>query len=101
MYCNENTQHEFINTGLMPVPLSGQVVGAHVESPPFTEPGQTGSFSGYLHINWTGYSPTDTFSINIPQNSIDVTYLAVPEPTTFILMILAAVGWSLYRRRDA
>lgn len=88
LFCNENTQHEYISTGLMPVPPSGQVVGAHFESPPFSEPGQTGYFSGYLHINWTGYSPTDTFSINIPQNSIDVTYLAVPEPN--LMLALAA-----------
>jgi len=101
LFCNENTQHEYVDTGLLPVPPSGQVVGAHVESSPFSEPGQTGYFSGFLHINWTGYSPIDTFSINIPQNSIDVTFVSTPEPSTCLLAILAGSFLSALRRRSA
>jgi len=92
MWSNEGFEYSRILTDLMPVPTTGQVIGAHLESSPFTTYGETGYFQGYLHIDWTGYSPTDTFSISVPQNSIDVTYHAVPEPTALHVTLAA---WSV------
>jgi hypothetical protein len=75
LWSNEGFEQARILTSLAPVPLSGQVHGVHLESSFFTQQGMTGQFDGYLHLEWTGFSPTDTFSISIPQNSIDVTYI--------------------------
>jgi hypothetical protein len=50
-----------------------------------------------LGFNWQGYAPGDTFSINIPSNSIDVTISSVPEPATATILILPAMA--LLRRR--
>jgi hypothetical protein len=88
LFVNESTEREYISTPLAPVPPSGQVTDYHVESPEFTDPGQTGYFAGYLLIDWTGFSPTDTFTINVPQNSIDVTFLSVPEPNALLLALI-------------
>ena len=64
-----------------PVPLTGgELSGVHLESSPFTTTGDGGYFQGYVHIDWSNYSPTDTFSITIPSNSVDLTYVPVPEP---------------------
>jgi hypothetical protein len=87
LWSNEGFEQARILTGLMPVPASGHAVDAHYESSPFTEYGDTGIFSGYLHVNWTGYSPTDTFSISVPQDSIDITY--VPEPGVVLIALTA------------
>jgi hypothetical protein len=46
-----------------------------------------------LLLNWSGYSPTDTLTLDVPQNSIDVNYMSsVPEPFagTFVATIGAA-----------
>ncbi len=87
LWSNEGFEQARILTSLMPVPASGQVNGVHFESSSFTQPGDTGYFDGYLHIEWTGFSPTDTFSISIPQNSIDITYVPVPEPSILALAL--------------
>jgi hypothetical protein len=69
-----------IQTGSTPVPASGQVDGVLLESTPFTQQGTTGYFEGYLHLDWSGYSPDDTLTVTIPQgSSIDLTYNAVPD----------------------
>jgi hypothetical protein len=82
-------EHARILTDLMPMPISGQVSGAHFESSSFTHPADSGHFEGYLHIDWTDFSPTDTFTISIPQNSLDFTYVPVPEPS---MLTLALIG---------
>lgn len=100
MWSNEGFEAGRIFTDLVPVPESGQVVGAHLESSPFTQPGGTGYFQGYLHLDWTGYSPTDTLTVTIPQDSIDLTYAAVPEPSAMFLAVTAySISAGLRRRR--
>ena len=87
LWSNEGFEDARILTNPMPMPLSGQVSGVQLESSSFTQPGDTGIFQGYLYIDWTGFSPTDTLSISIPQ--IEVTY--VPEPSTIQLALVAFV----------
>ncbi len=90
LWSNEGFEQARILTDLMAMPPSGQVNGVHFESSPFTQQGDTGWFEGYLHIDWAGFTPTDTFSISIPQNSIDISF--VPEPSS---CGLALVGFAL------
>jgi hypothetical protein len=43
-----------------------------------------------LQIQWSGFLPTDTLSLDIPSNSLDVSISSVPEPTFFSALILPA-----------
>ncbi len=87
-----------ILTDLMPIPPSGHVGDVQLQSSPFTQAGEDGFYESYLHIEWTGFSPTDTLTLTIPQNSVDVTYL--PEPATGLLAIAALAGFRA-RRQEA
>ena len=98
MWPNEGFEQAQVLTGLTPVPASGQVSGVHFESSPFTQPGDTGIFQGYLHIDWAGFNPTDTFSISIPQDSIDITYIPEPNSCSLALIALALSLGNLRRR---
>jgi hypothetical protein len=100
-FFSEMSSSEFssISTDLMAVPPSGQVIGTHLESSPFTTYGENGAFHGYLHIDWSGYSPNDTFTMSIPQNSIDISYHAVPEPSAALPALVACASGFLWRRR--
>jgi hypothetical protein len=98
LWSNEGFEQAQVLTSLMPVPASGQVSGVHFESSPFTQPGDTDLFQGYLHIDWTGFNPTDTFSISIPQNSIDITYIPEPNSCSLALIALALSLGNLRRR---
>ncbi len=95
LWSNEGYEQARILTGLAPVPASGQVSGVQLASSQFTQPGETGLFEGYLNIEWSGYSPTDTFSINV--NSIDITY--VPEPGLMPLAIALSLLLPVLDRR--
>jgi hypothetical protein len=98
LWSNEGFEQARILTDLAAIPASGQVNGVHLESSLFTQQGETGRFEGYLHIDWAGFSPTDTFSISIPQNSIDITY--VPEPSSCGFALLAfALSFSRLGRK--
>ncbi len=97
LWSNEGFEQARILTDLMAIPASGQVNGVHLESSPFTQQGDTGWFDGYLHIDWAGFSPTDTLSISIPQNSIDITYVPVPEPS-ILALTLTGITFMLVRR---
>jgi len=83
-----------IDTSMTPIALNGQVNGAQFEfeTPPFTEPYWNG-FDGYLSVDWEGYSPTDTFSINV--NSIEIT--SVPEPDSLYLTMVPLLLALIYR----
>jgi hypothetical protein len=98
LWSNEGFEQARILTDLTPIPASGQVSGVHLESTAFTVPGDSGYFEGYLHIDWSGFAPTDTFSIHIPENSIDVTYLPAPEPASLALTV-TGLTFLLARRR--
>ncbi len=87
-----------IATDSTPMPASGEINGAHFESNPFTTSGTDGYFESYVHLDWTGYSPTDTLTISIPQNSVDVTYVPAPEPGSVSLAACCALGAWGFRR---
>jgi len=89
LWSNEGFEDARILTDLTPMPASGQISGLQLESSSFTQPGETGVFEGYLHLDWSGFSPTDTLSLDIPQNSIDITYQPVPEPGAIQLALVA------------
>ena len=85
-----------IDTSMTPIALNGQVNGAQLEfeTPSFTQPYWNG-FDGYLQVDWAGYGPTDTFSINV--SSIEIT--SVPEPNSLYLSILPLLFVLIYRVR--
>jgi len=67
-----------ILTDLMPMPPSGQVADLRLESSSFSRPGDGDLYESYLHVQWTDFSPTDSFTLTVPQGSVDIT--CVPEP---------------------
>ena len=87
LWSNEGFEGSTIYPNLTPLSASGQISNLQMESPPFTQEGQTGQFEGYLNIQWDGYSPTDTLSIDV--NSINITYQPVPEPNSSVLLLTA------------
>ena len=83
-----------------PIPLTGgELSGVHLESSPFTTTGDGGDFEGYVYIGWSNYSPTDTLSVTIPSNSIDIMYVAVPEPAIVCALPLLLLFGRGKRRR--
>ena len=52
-----------------------------------------------IYFDWTGYSPDDTLSFNIPSNSIDINAMTTPTPGAAGLAGLA--GLVAIRRRRA
>ena len=97
LWSNEGYEDAQIVTDPTPVPQSGLVSGAQFASSAFNNPGQTGIYSGYLHLDWSGYSPTDTLTVSIPQGSIDTTYVPVPEPGVVSLMFAAGAAFAFRR----
>jgi hypothetical protein len=95
LWSNEGYESARILTDLTPTLSSGEINGVQLVSSQFTQPGETGNFEGYLNIEWSGFSPTDTFSIDV--NSIDISYLPAPEPSTLGLLAVG-VGALLVRR---
>jgi hypothetical protein len=89
LWSNEGFEQAQIMTDPAPMPPSGDVTGALLDSSAFTQPGQTGIFQGYLHLDWSGFSPTDTLTVSIPQNSIDITLTPAPEPGVLPLTLTA------------
>lgn len=81
-----------IDTSMTPIALNGQVNGAQFEfeTPSFTQSYWNG-FGGYLQVDWAGYSPADTFSINV--NSIEITSVAEPDSSslTMVPLLLALI----------
>ena len=80
------------------VPPSGHVGGEHFVSETFSTPNDGAYVEGFLHIDWTGYSPADTLTLSIPQNWIDLTYQPVPEPSAIVL-VFAAFGFLAWKRK--
>jgi hypothetical protein len=95
LWSNEGYEGADVYPNLTPMSASGQVTGASFDSPQFTQQGETGNFEGYLNIEWSNYSPTDTFSINV--NSIDVTYEPVPEPSPFLMVSASLLSALVFR----
>lgn len=95
LWSNEGYEGSTISPSLAPMPASGQMSDVQLESPAFTQVGQTGQFQGYLNVEWSGYSPTDIFSINV--NSINVTYEPAPEPDSSLLIITALLFGAIWR----
>lgn len=91
LWSNEGFEQARILTDEMSLSGSGPVPGIHLASSSFAQSGDTGIFEGYLHIDWSGYGPDDTFSLTIPQNSIDLTYVSVPEPGAAALVGLGLI----------
>ncbi len=85
-----------IDTSMTPIALNGQVNGAQFEfeTPSYAQPYWNG-FGGYLQVDWAGYSPTDTLSINV--SSIEIT--SVPEPDSLYLTIVPLLLVLIYRVR--
>lgn len=54
-------------------------------------------FSTILVFKWTGYEPGDTFVLNIPNESIDISVVPAPAGTA----VLALAGLAAARRRRA
>jgi len=99
VWSNEGFEAAQISTSETSLSDSGPVSGIHLVSSSFTQHGDTGSFEGYLRFEWSGYGPEDTFSLTIPQNSIDITYVSVPEPSTAMLVALGStLGLLIYAR---
>ena len=91
-------EHAQILTDPAPLPPSGEIHGVHLVSPKFTQPAPLAIAEGSLRIAWSSYSPTDTLTVTIPQQSVDVTYVtAVPEPTTLALLGIAVLPLMLGR----
>jgi hypothetical protein len=95
---DSGTDHARIQTGLMPLPAP-HAVSTHLESSPFPVDGQGFHYSSYLHFDWSGYAPTDTFSLTVPPNSVDVTY--IPEPLAAAVTAPLAVTALALRLRPA
>lgn len=55
-----------------------------------------GTYNVALSVNWTGTAAGDTLSVTIPQHSIDLQVVSVPEPSCALLGI---VGLPLLARR--
>ncbi len=85
-----------IDTSMTPIALNGQVNGTQFEfeTPSYTQPYWNG-FGGYLQLDWAGYSPTDTLSINV--SSIEIT--SVPEPDSLYLTMVPLLLALIYRVR--
>jgi hypothetical protein len=83
-----------IDTSMTPIALNGQVNGAQFEfeTPSYTQPYWNG-FGGYLQLDWQGYSPTDSLSINV--NSIEIT--SVAEPDSLYLAMVPLLLVLIYR----
>ena len=99
LWSNEGFEGSTIYPNLASLPASGQISNVQMESPSFTQEGQTGQFEGYLNIQWDGYSPTDTLSIDV--NSINITYQPVPEPRSSLLIftaVLFGLAWRFGKR---
>ena len=88
-----------IDTPFNPVPNSAHVTGVHLESNPFTADSPNGAdYVAYLQLDWENYAPTDTLTFDIPQNSVDVTLVPVPEPVGASVIAATAGGLSLRGR---
>lgn len=56
----------------------------------------SGTFTGFLEINWQDAAAGDRFVLNVPANSIDFTLGTVPEPSS---ALLAGAGLLVFGRR--
>lgn len=54
-------------------------------------------FEGYLDIGWSGYAPTDTLTLTIPQQSLDFTYVVAPKPAAMSLSLMVLAGARIRR----
>ncbi len=99
IWSNEGFEDARILTDPVAIDPSGQVQNVHLESSAFTQPGETGLFEGYLDIGWSGYAPTDTLTLTIPQQSLDFTYAAVPEPGAIGALLVALALAAVRRNR--
>ena len=88
-----------IGGGSTAVPPSGHVSGVHLQSDTATSDADGVFIDGYLHLDWSGYNPTDTLTLSIPQNSIDVAYQPIPEPGTMALIFAGCGVWAFKRKR--
>ncbi len=95
LWSNEGFEGSTIYPNLTSMPASGLMSNVQMESPSFTQEGQTGQFEGYLNIQWDGYSPSDTLSVNV--NSINITYQPVPEPGSALLIFNALLIGLIWR----
>lgn len=86
LFSPEESDRARILTSVAPM-SGGALTNIHLQSTPFTTEGDGGSYESYIHIDWTNYSPTDTFSITIPSHSVDITYVPEPAMTSVLLLL--------------
>jgi hypothetical protein len=75
--------------------ISGDVQSLSVADPPFL---YGGFWEAEISFIWQNYSPTDTLTLTVPENSFDVTLSPVPEPAAASILMLPIMG--LLRRRS-
>lgn len=97
MFSTLGFEYARIDTTSEPLPVSGEVSGIALQSSAFTTDGSGGNFQGYLLIDWTGFTDTDTLTVTVPSHSIDITY--VPEPTSAALILLGGFLLATWRHR--
>ena len=81
---------------------SGQTISGDVQSLPVAGPAFLfgGFWEADINFVWQNYSPTDTLTLTIPDDSLDVTLSPVPEPAAAFSLMAPAMAW-LRRPRAA
>ena len=94
---------------LPPLTLTGSSNGSPIGPGPLTKTYQgtfdsgalpidvNGTYTVALSVNWTGTAAGDTLTATIPQHSIDLQVVGVPEPSS--CAVLGLVGFPLLTRR--
>lgn len=61
----------------------------------------SGSWTGQFSFDWLEIPPDATLTVEVPTNSIDFSIRSVPEPNTFAMAMVLAVGFVSRRRRTS
>jgi hypothetical protein len=87
-----------LNAGASPntAMTSGVPYTASIQSSPAGSHITNGPFDVQVNFSWSSFAVGDSFTLNIPTNSIDV---VVPEPLTGTIFFLPALAWLAARRQ--
>jgi hypothetical protein len=86
-------QDTFENFPNSPI-VDGQALSGDLVTAPIAESGflYNGFVEADIDLHWINYSPTDTLTLTIPENSFDITYGAVPEPAATSVLMLPTIA---------